>query len=264
MGEVITAHENLTNRKDFWWGLPLAMLVGGVVVTVYLTWAALQGAHYSYGPYLSPVYASPYVPDWWKMSPAFLLLWIPACFRATCYYGRKVYHRVAFGDPAGCAVEEPYRKDYDGESKLPFILNNLHRYFLYLALLLLALHWYELIESFVRESGMGMDRGHYFGLGTLILLADTLALTFYVGGCHSLRHIVGGGKRSLTGYDANSCSGCTKKCGKIRHGLWARVSSFNAFHNVWFWVSLFSIAFADLYIRLLSMHVISFDPHIIF
>jgi hypothetical protein len=43
-----------TMRRDAWWGQPLLTLVvlGGFVV--YATWAALQGDHYEYGPYLSP------------------------------------------------------------------------------------------------------------------------------------------------------------------------------------------------------------------
>ncbi len=243
------AHQKLTNRSDFWWLSPLLVIVVGGASLGYLTWAAFQGVHYTWGPYLSPVYSAPYVPDWWKLSPALLLLWIPAGFRVTCYYGRKTYYRAGFADPAGCAVEEPFRKKYRGETRFPFILQNLHRYFLYLALVLLVIHWAEWILGFFHEGSV------YVGVGTLIILLDTLALSFYVFGCHSLRHMVGGKKRCFTG-----CGGCPKLSLKT----WKAVSLFNAHHNKWFWISLVSICFADLYVRLLSMGVISSDPHIIF
>ena len=44
-----------TMRRDAWWTQPLLTFVvlGGFVV--YATWAAFQGNHYEYGPYLSPV-----------------------------------------------------------------------------------------------------------------------------------------------------------------------------------------------------------------
>jgi hypothetical protein len=249
------AHPKLTNRSDFWWLLPLLMLLGFIVAGGYLTWAALVGENFAWGPYVSPVYASPYVPSWWTLSPALLLLWIPAGFRLTCYYGRKAYYRAAFANPGACAVEQPHRKNYKGETRLPFILNNLHRYFLYLALALLALHWYEWVAALFYQDSI------YVGLGTIIVLLDTIALTFYVGGCHSLRHIIGGKKRSFVG-----CCGCAKKntCSKAGYGMWKKVSALNIFHGTWFWVSLFSILLADLYIRLLAMGILSSDPHIIF
>lgn len=245
------AHPGLTQRQDFWWFLPAVMIVSGLVATVYLTWSALFAHDYAWGPYVSPLYHVPFVPSWWPFSPAFLLLWIPAGFRLTCYYGRKVYHRAVFGSPIACSVEEPYRKKYSGESKLPFVLNNLHRYFLYFAIILLAMHWFEFMRTIIYD-------GHlYLGIGTLLALVDTVALTFYVSGCHSLRHLVGGGKRCMVG-----CGDCPKK--KIRYKLWKGVTFFNAVHNKWFWLSLFSVAVADLYIRLLAMGVFTFDPHIMF
>lgn len=248
---IMNSLENiLTERRDTWWIMPLLMLIGGGLAVFYLTWAAAQNAFFEWGPYRSPIYSAPFVPAWWPISPAFLLLWIPIGFRLTCYYARRVYYRAAFLDPAACSVEEPYRKSYRGESAFPFILQNLHRYFLYLALGLLAWHWYELFGTIFGQELVDI----YIGVGTVLLFLDTLALTFYVGGCHSLRHLIGG-KR-----DCFSCGGCSK----LSYSLWRKVSRLNAFHNVWFWVSLFSIILADLYIRLLAMGVITADPHLIF
>ena len=242
------SHSTITNRIDFWWALPLLMFVAGVFVVLYLGFAAFSGTNYAFGPYVSPVYAAPFVPSWWKFSPAFLLLWAPLGFRLTCYYSRKTYYQAAFLDPVACAVSEPYRKHYSGETKIPFILQNLHRYFLYLALIMLALHWYDLFASVFQE------RGVYIGVGTLLIFFDACALTFYISGCHSLRHLMGGGRR---------CVSC-ECAGKIRYKAWEKISALNVFHNGWFWISLFSVVLADLYIRLLAMGIIPFDPHLIF
>ena len=46
-----------TMRRDAWWAQPLGtfLILGAFVV--YATWAAFQGNHYEYGPYLSPFYS---------------------------------------------------------------------------------------------------------------------------------------------------------------------------------------------------------------
>ena len=51
-----------TRRRDFWWVQPLAVFLVLSVFIVYATWAAFQGQHYEFGPYLSPFY-SPLVPE---------------------------------------------------------------------------------------------------------------------------------------------------------------------------------------------------------
>jgi hypothetical protein len=76
---------------------------------------------------------------WLPFSPAFLIMWIPAGFRFTCYYYRGAYYKAFWLDPVNCAVGEP-RKTYLGERYLPLILQNVHRYFLYLALWFIFIH----------------------------------------------------------------------------------------------------------------------------
>ena len=44
-----------TMRKDGWWIQSLVVFLGFSAFIVYSTWAAFQGAHYTFGPYLSPM-----------------------------------------------------------------------------------------------------------------------------------------------------------------------------------------------------------------
>src|SRR5215467_1690643 len=140
-----------TTRRDAWWIQPAIVVFGLSTFLVYSTWAAFQGNHYTFGPYLSPFY-SPEVfgpsehswfgprPSWWPswllFSPALLILWAPGGFRFTCYYYRGAYYKAFWADPLSCAVGEP-RKGYWGERYLPLLLQNVHRYFLYLAIVFL-------------------------------------------------------------------------------------------------------------------------------
>src|SRR6266498_2369362 len=141
-----------TARRDVWWAQPLLVFVGLSVFVIYSTWAAFQGEHYYFGPYLSPFYspeifgASPHrwlgpKPAWWPgwmpFSPALLILWAPGLFRLTCYYYRGAYYKAFWADPPSCTVGES-RKAYRGENSFPLIMQNIHRYFMYLALIFLV------------------------------------------------------------------------------------------------------------------------------
>ena len=46
-----------TARRDAWWLQPLLVFATLSSFAIYATWAALQGEHYSWGPYLSPFYS---------------------------------------------------------------------------------------------------------------------------------------------------------------------------------------------------------------
>ena len=120
-------------------------------------------------------------------SPAILILWIPLGFRTTCYYYRKAYYRSYFADPPACAVGEPtVHKRYRMETAFPFILQNLHRYFLYLAFVPLVLPVGRRGCHFVPEGGSRI------GLGSLVLVFNAVLLSRYSLSCNSLRHLVGG------------------------------------------------------------------------
>ncbi len=244
-----------TMRRDAWWVQPLAVAFGLGAFVVYSTWAAFQGDHYHAGPYLSPFYSpelfgdSPHSwfgpkpgvwPSWLPWSPAFLILWAPAGFRLTCYYYRGAYYKAFWGDPPSCTVGEP-RKSYRGEASLPLILQNVHRYFLYLALAFLVFLSHDVWKALWFE---GADGSTSFGLGvgTLVLALNVVFLGGYTFGCHSLRHLVGGGVDCLsarpTRFAAYRCVGC-----------------FNRRHMLWAWMSLVWVGFSDVYVRLCSMGV---------
>src|SRR5438552_11627365 len=174
-----------TMRRDAWWVelIPVVVILG--VFTVYATWRTFENNFYEFGPYLSPFYSPLIKPKWWPLSPAILILWAPLGFRATCYYYRKAYYRAFFLDPPGCAVGESHPHRYSGEAKFPFILQNLHRYFLYVALIFLVILWYDAISAFWFAGRFGV------GVGSLVLLANIALLSFYTFSCHSLRHIIG-------------------------------------------------------------------------
>jgi hypothetical protein len=231
-----------TDREDAWWAQPLAQAIGLGLLGLYATWAAFQGEHYEHGHYLSPFYSPLFKPSWWPISPALLILWIPLGFRATCYYYRKAYYRAFFADPVACAVGEIKTKGYCGELKFPFILQNLHRYFLYLAILILAVLWYDVFKAFTFPQPDGTVR-FGIGVGTLALLFNTLLLTGYTFSCHSLRHLVGGK------LDCFSCA----VAGGARHQAFSRVSFLNEHHMGFAWWSLFAVSFADFYVRMCSM-----------
>ena len=140
-----------------------------------ILWTPLFGTPYEVDGYLSPLFSPLIAPAWlptW-ISPGLLILWIPLGFRATCYYYRKAYYRFYFADPPGCAVGEPtIHQRYRMETAFPFILQNLHRYFLYLAFIPLFFLWVDAVASFVPSSG-----GSRIGLGSVRPVVNAALLT---------------------------------------------------------------------------------------
>jgi hypothetical protein len=244
-----------TSRRDGWWSSPLGVGFWLAVLVLYsvfsaLFWKPVFGVAFEQDGYASPFYF-PLFKDVglpFGLSPAILTLWIPIGFRVTCYYFRRAYYRAYLADPPACAVAEPtVHRRYRMETALPFILQNLHRFFLYLAIVLLAIHWVEVLASFVADGRLRL------GLGSVILVADVLLLTWYVSSCHSLRHMVGGR------LDCFSCS----RANRTRHLVWRRLSELNARHMLFAWASLISVVIADLYIHLLALGIVV-DPAIRF
>ena len=264
---VIGGHEKgfgKTARTDGWWQGPAITFFVFSLFIVYTTWAALQGDHYYADPYLSPFYspvlfsnAGPSVhgaapeamawfgtwPSWWPshvpVSPAILILVFPGSFRFTCYYYRKAYYRSFAGSPPGCAVGPLSKRKYRGETGL-LVIQNLHRYAMYFALLFIVLLGKDAVESFFRDGHFGV------GVGSLILTLNVVLIASYTFGCHSFRHLIGGRKD------------CMSDCGKptVALGSFKRATWFNGRHMQFAWASLLSVMVADLYVRLVSLGVI--------
>jgi hypothetical protein len=239
-----------TARRDLWWVTPLAVFLGLSGFIVYTTWAALQGTHYRFGPYISPLYSPElfgdpstawlggkpsWFPTWLAFSPAIFILWAPGGFRLTCYYYRGAYYKAFWADPPSCTVGEP-RKVYLGEHSFPLILQNVHRYFMYLALVFIVILAVDAWDGFWFDGHFGVH------VGSLVLLANVILLGGYTFGCHSLRHLVGGVLDRFSG-------------SPIRKKAYQCVSYCNARHMTWAWFSLCWVAFTDVYVRLCSMGI---------
>ncbi len=239
-----------TSRRDLWWVQPLVVLLVLSGFVIYATWAAFQGNHYRFGPYLSPFYSPElwgnpltawiggrpgWYPSWLIFSPALFILPFPAGFRLTCYYYRGAYYKAFWADPPSCAVGEPPRS-YRGERSFPLILQNVHRYFLYIALLFIADLAYDAWNGFWFDGHFGM------GVGSVVLLVNVILLGGYTLGCHALRHRVGGVLDRLAG-------------ARLRKRTYDCVSCLTGQHMTWAWCSLLWVAFTDLYVRLCSMGV---------
>jgi hypothetical protein len=243
----------VTRRRDRWWLAPGAQATLFTVCATYLVvsgiiWTPLFGTPYQVDGYLSPLFSPLIKPDWlptW-ISPGLFILWVPIGFRATCYYYRKAYYRFYFADPPGCAVGEPtIHRRYKLETAFPFILQNLHRYFLYLAFIPLFFLWVDAALAVVPDGRFRL------GLGVVILFVNAALLTGYSLSCHSLRHLVGGR------LDCFSCSRRTQ----VRYSLWQRLTTMNIHHMAWAWASLITVTLADVYVRLLALGILV-DPAI--
>src|SRR5262249_62118471 len=103
------------------------------------------------------------------LSPPFLPLAIITLtfllgFRFTCYYYRRAYYRSFWFSPPACAVPEP-RARYTGETRFPLIIQNVHRYFFYVAVLISLVNTWDVIRAFrVGDGNFGIR------LVTLIML----------------------------------------------------------------------------------------------
>ena len=127
----------------------------------------------------------------------------------TCYYYRKAYYRAFWLSPPACAVAEPHPA-YSGETRFPLILQNVHRYFWYAAVVVAAgpdLRRRPRLRPAPRASPTGV----HMGLGTLLMLVNVVLIWLYTLSCHSCRHVVGGRLRHFSKHP-------------VRYRLWTWVS----------------------------------------
>ena len=279
-GNAALVDEPTTHRRDAWWVYPTLVVIAYSAFIIYATFRVLEptlatfwatgafeplAASAQFPSYASYYladngvyhYASPFgTPDFTMLVPAFLyslhpfvasvvrtpaalILLFPAGFRFTCYYYRKSYYRGFAARPAACAVPAAKGIDYQGERKL-LVLQNIHRWFLYAAIIITAFLAYDAIRSILTPNGL------YFGLGSALMVVNVGFLMAYTFGCHSFRHLVGGK------LDCFSCDGVSS----ARYSLWTKVTVLNGRHAVWAWLSLLTVAGTDVYIR----YVVMSDP----
>jgi hypothetical protein len=244
-----------TLRTDSWWSAPLWTDIGLAAFIIYATVRAFWGSAYWVPDYhyLTPFYSpcisascvagSSHLGVWLGHFPPWLplgslVLPFLLAFRVTCYYYRKAYYRSVWLSPPGCAVPEP-RAGYTGETRLPLIIQNSHRYFFYAGFALAALNSYDAVMAFHSPNG-----GFGFGLGNIILVVNVALLWAYTGGCHSCRHLVGGRLKHFSKHP-------------VRYWFWSRVTWFNERHMQFAWITLATLALTAFYVMLVASGTIA-------
>ncbi|MDR7302958.1 hypothetical protein [Haloactinomyces albus] len=249
-----------TLRTDRWWLPPLATFLGlsafvvyGLVRTFMNQWYWVPEYHYL-APFFSPCLSDSCVPGSshfgtpipalpsWIPPPVFVLPFVLG-FRLTCYYYRKAYYRSFWASPPACAVTEPHSR-YTGETRLPLILQNVHRYFFYAAILVAAILTYDTAIAFQGRAG-----GFGIGLGTILMVINVVLLWLYTLSCHSCRHLVGGRINHFSRHP-------------VRYWMWTKVSRLNGRHMQLAWASLISVALVDLYVMLIAAGAFA-DPRLL-
>ena len=122
------------------------------------------------------------------------------------------------------------------------ILQNIHRYFLYVALLFIVILAYDAWKALWFTNPTTGETEFGIGVGTLVLTLNVILLGSYTLGCHSLRHLVGGRLTQLSRKPE-------------QHRSYVCVSALNRRHMLFAWLSLFGVAFSDVYVRLCAMGI---------
>jgi hypothetical protein len=280
----------VTSRVDMWWAQPLVVVLVFGSFIVYSTWAAFQNDHYTYGPYLSPMY-SPALFYGPKEQGAFAeksRAHAPALETPT--RGEEQQHHTWFAikpplwpdwlifSPALLILPFPglfrftcyyyrgaYYKAFWGDPPNCAVGEPRKSYWgeQYWPLLIQNAHRYALYAALIfiviltYDAIMGFiftdaeGKKHlWIGVGSFVLVLNVILLGGYTFGCHSFRHLVGGHKDEL----ANS---------PTQKKAYDCVSCLNRAHMAWAWCSLFWVAFTDIYVRMCSMGIWT-DYHHVF
>ena len=256
MATTTIATKRTTLRRDPWWIEPAFFFLLFAVFVVYSFFAGIANANYWVDPYLSPFYSpcitancehltfGPIVGTWWNLAPAMWIVGFPLTFRLTCYYYRKAYYRSYFWSPAACTVPDA-RARYSGETGLPFVWQNIHRWTWYPAVALVFILGFDAVQAFWFPTASG---GHAFGigLGSLLMAVNVALIGLYTFSCHFCRYLVGGRHDRF-------------HLRPVAYRLYSLVSRLNVRHGTYAIASLVSVGLTDLYVRLLAMGVIA-DP----
>ncbi len=240
------AIDKATLRTDPWWAYPMSVGLFLTIALGYSTWAGFQTSGYFAEPYISPIFSPCLAANcehatfrllgsWWMLSPALIVIALPVGFRLTCYYYRKAYYRSFFFSPAACAVNEPVPNSpfKTGESRGPFLLMNLHRYFFYLMILNMVFLTYDTVQAF------NFHDGWHVNVGSLVFLVMIATMGLYMLSCHSCRHVVGGNLKAFSQ-------------ARGRYRAWKFVTKLNERHGPYALASLLWIPITDIYVRLLA------------
>ena len=123
-------------------------------------------------------------------------------------------------------------------------------------LVLLALGVYGLAREYDVPRGLAAVAGVTVPFAGVTLYFDAASwssgLTAFTFGCNSLRHLVGGR------LDCFTCS----RTARVRGKAYLKIGRLNVRHFEWAWISLATVAFADIYIRLAASGVFN-DPRIL-
>jgi hypothetical protein len=215
-----------------WWIEPALTVICYSAFVIYATWSVFDQVNVKFYPYVSPFFSLWLgfglirVPVIGILLP--ILAVIPLGLRGSCYYYRKSYFRSFFWDPPACAIQELKRGKYRGETRFPWVINNYHRYFLLLSLVVLLFLWVDVVRAFIYSGAF------FVGLGSIIMLINVVLLSLYTLTCHSFRYLMG----------------------PVWHRAVTILNYANPRHGFYAWVSMFSVALTDVYIRLLMAGVI--------
>lgn len=242
-----------TLRTDNWLKAPILTDIGLAIFVIYATVRAFAQRDYFVPEYnyLTPFYSpclsvgctpeashfGQFLPDVWWLPYAAISLPFLLLFRLTCYYYRRAYYRSVWQSPTACAVAEPHGT-YTGETRFPLILQNSHRYFFYVAVLISLVNSYDAILAFFTPTGFG------FGLGNVILLVNITLLWIYTLSCHSCRHVTGGRLKHFSKHP-------------VRYWIWTQVSKINTRHMEFAWITLGTLMLTDFYIMLVASGAIT-------
>lgn len=123
-------------------------------------------------------------------------------------------------------------------------MQNVHRYFMYLAVIFVFILIYDAWKAlWFLDPSTGQEKLG-LGVGTLILAMNATFLGGYTFGCHSFRHLIGGFMDQMSK-------------APIRAKAYNCVTCLNKRHMNWAWLSLFWVAFSDIYVRLCAMGIIT-------
>jgi len=253
MATVAATAPKRTLRRDLWWLESAGLLVLFSAFILYSVYAGLVNANYYADPYLSPFYSpcisancahltfgAPIVGEWWNLAPAIFIVGFPLSFRLTCYYYRKAYYRAFFWSPAACSVPDA-RAAYSGETKVPFIWQNIHRWTWYPAVVIATILAYDALLAFRMPTAPGAHTYTFgIGLGTVLMTVNVALILLYTFSCHFCRYLVGGRLDRFWGRPLS-----------LR--LWRAVSALNVHHGRYAIWSLISVGAVEVYIRMLAM-----------